>query len=255
MTPYEMVAVLAAGVGAGAANAVVGNGTLITFPVLLAVGLPPVTAVVSNALGLVPGSVSAAVGYRAALAGQRRRVLRLCVGALFGGICGAVLLLVLPAAAVERIVPVLVGLALVLVACQPLIARRAARRRAAAGGPGPRGEGPPLLAGLTLASVYGGYFSASQGILYLALMNAFLDEPLHRLNAIKNVLVAVVNSVAALVFLFVARFDWTAVLLIAVGSTVGGQVGARLAGFLRPAVLRALIVAVGALGLAELLRH
>ncbi|MFK3983335.1 sulfite exporter TauE/SafE family protein [Micromonospora sp. NPDC050397] len=254
MTPWEMLAVVAAGVGAGAANAVVGNGTLITFPVLLTLGIPPITATVSNALGLIPGSVSAAVGYRAALAGQRRRVLRFCAAAIPGGLAGATLLLVLPAEAFERIVPVLVGLALVLVACQPLISRAMQRRRPEAAA-GRRGDGPPLIAGLALTSVYGGYFAASQGTLYLALMSAFLGEPLHRLNAIKNVLVGVVNMAAALVFLFVARYDWTVVLLIAAGSALGGQIGARLGGLLRPAALRTLIVAVGVLGLFELLRH
>ncbi|MFI8219557.1 sulfite exporter TauE/SafE family protein [Streptomyces sp. NPDC085932] len=251
MTPWEMVAVLAAGTGAGAVNAVVGSGTLITFPVLLATGLPPVTATVSNGLGLVPGSISAIIGYREELRGQGRRALLLGLGAVLGGLTGAVLLLTLPAAAFERIVPVLVGLALVLVACQPLIARRLRRRRAS-GSRTRRDGGPLLFTGLTLASVYGGYFSAAQGIIYVSLMGMLLDDTLQRLNAVKNVLAAVVSTVAAVVFLFFADFDWTAVVLIAAGSALGGLIGARVGRRFSPAVLRTLIVSVGTLALVHL---
>ncbi|OMI34884.1 sulfite exporter TauE/SafE family protein [Streptomyces sparsogenes] len=253
MTPLEMVAVCGAGVSAGAVNSVVGSGTLITFPVLLATGLPPVTATVSNALGLIPGSVSGAIGYRRELGGQRRRILRLGVGALLGSVTGAALLLALPAAAFETVVPVLVGLALVLVVLQPVIGAKVRRRRERTGRPARRDGGPALFVGLMLASVYGGYFAAAQGIIYMALMGMLLDEPLQRLNAAKNVLVAVVNAVAALFFLFVAEFDWTAVALIAVGSALGGQIGARAGRRLRPAVLRALIVAVGTVSIAQML--
>ncbi|MFF8940308.1 sulfite exporter TauE/SafE family protein [Streptomyces paradoxus] len=254
MTPWEMAAVLAAGTGAGAVNAVVGSGTLITFPVLLAAGLPPVTATVSNGLGLVPGSITAALGYREELRGQGRRVLLLGIGAVLGGLAGAVLLLTLPASAFERIVPVLVGLALVLVACQPWIAQRVRRRRAA-GGSDRRDGGPLLFTGLTLASVYGGYFSAAQGIIYVSLMGMLLDETLQRLNAVKNVLAAVVNTVAALLFLFFADFDWTAVVLIAAGSALGGLIGARTGRRFSPAVLRTLIVSVGTVALVHLMLH
>ncbi|MFD5133378.1 MULTISPECIES: sulfite exporter TauE/SafE family protein [Streptomyces] len=249
-----MVAVFAAGTGAGAVNAVVGSGTLITFPVLLATGMPPVTATVSNGLGLVPGSISAAIGYREELRGQGRRVLLLGIGAVLGGLAGAVLLLTLPAAAFERIVPALVGLALVLVACQPLIARRVRRRREE-GSPARRDGGPLLFSGLTLASVYGGYFSAAQGIIYVSLMGMLLDETLQRLNAVKNVLSAVVNTVAAVLFLFFADFDWTAVLLIATGSALGGLAGARTGRRFSPAVLRTLIVSVGTVALVHLVLH
>ncbi|MEU5754221.1 sulfite exporter TauE/SafE family protein [Streptomyces sp. NPDC047853] len=248
-----MAAVFTAGFGAGAINSVVGSGTLITFPVLLATGLPPVTATVSNALGLIPGSVSGAVGYRKELRGQRRRVLRLSVGALLGGLTGATLLLSLPADAFETIVPVLVGLALVLVAFQPRINRLVQRRRERTG-TSPRHDGGPLLfTGLTLASVYGGYFAAAQGIIYLSLMGMLLDEPLQRLNAVKNVLSALVNTVAALFFLFAADFDWTAVALIAAGSALGGYAGAKVGRRFSPAVLRTLVVAVGTVALVQLL--
>jgi uncharacterized membrane protein YfcA len=249
-----MAAVFAAGTGAGAVNAVVGSGTLITFPVLLATGLPPVTATVSNGLGLVPGSISAAIGYREELRGQRRRVLLLGIGAVLGGLAGAVLLLTLPESAFERIVPVLVSLALVLVACQPLIAKRVRRRRPP-GGPVRRDGGPLLFTGLTLASVYGGYFSAAQGIIYVSLMGMLLDDTLQRLNAVKNVLAAIVNTVAAVLFAFFAEFDWTAVLLIAAGSALGGLLGARTGRRFSPAVLRTLIVSVGTVALVHLVLH
>lgn len=255
MTAVEMAVVLVAGVCAGGINAVVGSGSLITFPVLLATGMPPVTATVSNALGVIPGSVTGALGYREELRGQRGRLVRLGVGAACGGITGATLLLALPATAFERIVPVLVGLALVLVVLQPRLSRAVRRRREATGrqGAGSRDGGPLLYTGLTLASVYGGYFAAAQGILYMSLMGTLLDDSMQRLNAAKNVLTALVNTVAALFFLFVAAFDWTAVGLIALGSTLGGHLGARLGRRLSPALLRALIVVVGSVALVHLI--
>ncbi|MFE2939931.1 sulfite exporter TauE/SafE family protein [Streptomyces sp. NPDC059255] len=255
MTIWEMLAVLAAGISAGAINTVVGSGTLITFPVLLATGLPPVTATVSNALGLIPGSISGAIGYRAELTGQRPRVLRLGVAAVIGGFTGATLLLVLPSTAFETIVPVLVTLALVLVILQPRLARAVQARRARKGTTAGPDGGPLLFTGLLLASVYGGYFTAAQGIIYVALMGMLLDDTLQRLNAVKNILAALVNSVAALFFLFVAEFDWTAVALIAAGSTVGGQLGARFGRKLPPAALRALVVTVGVVAIVQLLIH
>ncbi|OII62305.1 hypothetical protein BJP40_28420 [Streptomyces sp. CC53] len=253
MTTWEMLAVFAAGIGAGTINTIVGSGTLITFPVLLATGVPPVTATVSNALGLIPGSISGAIGYRAELTGQRSRILRLSVAAAVGGLAGAFLLTQLPATAFETIVPVLVTLALVLVVLQPRITRAVQARRDRTGRTElPAHGGPLLFGGLLIASVYGGYFTAAQGIVYLSLMGILLDDSLQRLNAAKNVLAAVVNSVAALFFVFAAHFDWTAVALIAVGSTIGGQLGARIGRRLPPTVLRAVIVAVGSAAIVQL---
>ncbi|MFJ7338246.1 sulfite exporter TauE/SafE family protein [Streptomyces sp. NPDC101110] len=250
---WEALAVFAAGTAAGTINTIVGSGTLITFPVLLAIGLPPVTANVSNALGLVPGSISGAIGYRAELRGQGRRALVLGLTALVGGLGGAVLLLALPSEAFDTFVPVLIALALVLVLLQPRLADVVRRHREDNGTAARPHGGPVLLAGLLLASVYGGYFGAAQGVLYLSLMGLFLDEDLQRVNAVKNVLGAVVNGVAACFFLFVAEFDWTAVLLIAVGSALGGQIGAKVGRRLPPAALRAVIVAVGVVAIVQLL--
>ncbi|KOX24898.1 MULTISPECIES: sulfite exporter TauE/SafE family protein [unclassified Streptomyces] len=252
MSIWEALAVFAAGIGAGTINTIVGSGTLITFPVLLATGLPPITANVSNALGLVPGSVSGAIGYRRELKGQRKRVLRLGAAALVGGLVGAILLLALPSAAFDAIVPVLIGLALVLVVLQPRIAAAVKRRRERTGSEAHPDGGPALLVGLLLASMYGGYFGAAQGVLYLSLMGLLLHDDLQRVNAVKNVLGALVNGVAAVFFLFVAEFDWTAVLLIAVGSTIGGQLGAKVGRRLSPTVLRGVIIAVGVVAILQL---
>ncbi|MEU5976607.1 sulfite exporter TauE/SafE family protein [Streptomyces sp. NPDC047315] len=255
MTIWEMLAVFAAGISAGTINTIVGSGTLITFPVLLAVGLSPVTATVSNGLGLVAGSISGAIGYRAELTGQRRRVLRLAAVATVGGVTGAALLLTLPSTAFETIVPILVTLALALVILQPRISAAVQRRREANGTTAHPDGGPLLLVGILLASVYGGYFTAAQGIIYMALMGMLINDTLQRLNATKNILAAVVNSVAAVFFLFVADFDWTAVALIAVGSTIGGQLGAKVGRKLSPKFLRVLIVVVGTVALVQLVLY
>jgi uncharacterized membrane protein YfcA len=244
MTAWEGLAVLLAGIGAGAINTIVGSGTLITFPVLLALGIPPVTANVSNTIGLVPGSLSGAIGYRQELRGQTRRLLRLGAASLIGGLLGAVLLVRLPGDAFEAVVPVLILVALVLVMIQPRVARVLAARRTAAGSAGGDG-GPLLLVGVFLAGTYGGYFAAAQGVLLIALMGMLLDDTMQRVNAAKNVLQLIVNAVAATFFLFGASIDWTVVLLIAVGSVLGGLGGARLGRRLSPSVLRSIIIAVG----------
>jgi uncharacterized membrane protein YfcA len=244
----ECVLVLAAGLFAGAINTVVGSGTLVTFPVLLAVGYGPVVANVSNTLGLVPGSISGAIGYRAELAGQRRRILVLGSASLLGGIAGAVLLLSLPGSAFEAIVPVLIALALVLVVLQPRLSRMLAQRRPAR----PHG-GPPLWAGVFGTGVYGGYFGAAQGVILLAICGIAIPEDLQRLNALKNVLAAIVNGIAAVVFLFFASVAWLPALLLAVSSAAGGQLGARIGRSLSPGVLRGVIVVVGTAAIVQLL--
>ncbi|MFI9234493.1 sulfite exporter TauE/SafE family protein [Streptomyces sp. NPDC053079] len=250
---WEALAVFAAGIGAGTINTIVGSGTLFTFPVLLATGLPPITANVSNTLGLVPGNFSGAVGYRRELSGQRTRIIRCGIAALIGGLTGAILLLALPSKAFDAIVPALIALALVLVVLQPRLARALARRRERNGTEARGDGGPALLAGLLVASAYGGYFGAAQGVLYLSLMGLLLNDELQRVNALKNVLGVIVNGVAALFFVFVADVDWTAVLLIAVGSTIGGQIGAKVGRRLPPTALRGVIVAVGIVAIVQML--
>jgi uncharacterized membrane protein YfcA len=241
---FEIVAVLLAGVAAGTINAVVGSGTLVTFPTLLAFGVPPLTANVSNNVGLAPGSISAAIGYRRELAGQRGRVLRLGVASLIGAVIGAVLLLVLPSSAFDAIVPVLILLGVVLVVVGPRISRRVAERAEARGGVADHGVWwvwPAVL----LTGVYGGYFGAAQGVLLMAVLGIGVADTMQRHNATKNVLAAIVNTVAAIVFIAVAHVDWGVAALIAVGSVIGGQLGAKVGRRLPPAVLRGVIVTVG----------
>jgi uncharacterized membrane protein YfcA len=253
VTGLEIAAVLLAGVAAGTINTVVGSGTLITFPTLLALGVPPVTANVSNTVGLVPGSLSGAVGYRRELAGQRSRLLRLASASVLGGIAGAVLLLVLPSSAFDAIVPVLIGIGVLLVVTGPAIQRRVAARHEARGGIPDHGAAWvwPAVAG---AGVYGGYFGAAQGVLLMAILGIGVDDDLQRHNATKNVLALLVNFVAAIVFIAVADVDWPIAGLIAVGSVIGGQIGAGVGRRLPAALLRAVIVVVGVVALTVFLR-
>lgn len=273
MTLLELAAVLLAGVGAGTINAVVGSGTLITFPTLLAVGVPPVTANMSNSLGLVPGSVAGAIGYRRELANQRSRVARLLVFSTSGGVVGALLLLVLPPDAFEAVVPVLILLGVALVVLQPRLSRyvaRRAERRAEAGGPGGGGAVPGatgreqwwVFVAAFATGVYGGYFGAAQGVLLMGVLGIGINETLQRLNGVKNVLVAVVNGVAGLIFVVVAELglfgsdadiDWLVVLVIGVGAVVGGFLGASFGRRLPPIALRAAIVVVGLVAVAVIL--
>jgi uncharacterized membrane protein YfcA len=252
VTLLEAIAVLLAGVAAGTINTVVGSGTLITFPTLLAVGLSPVTANVSNTIGLAPGSASGAWGYRAELAGQRGRLVRLASASFVGGIVGAVLLLVLPSSAFDAIVPVLIALGVVLVLLGPRISARVAARAEARGGLPPHGAGWVWPA-VGAAGVYGGYFGAAQGVLLMAILGIGVDDTLQRHNATKNVLAGIVNAIAAVLFIAVADVDWRAVALIAVGSVVGGQLGATVGRRLSPTFLRALIVVVGVAALVSFL--
>jgi uncharacterized membrane protein YfcA len=249
VSTLHALAIFAAGVAAGTINTVVGSGTLITFPILLAFGYAPVTANVSNTLGLVPGSVTGAIGYRRELAGQRARVLPLLAASLLGGVIGATLLLELPASAFKTIVPAFIAVALVLIVVQPALDRKLRRRRPP---PGER-AGPLATAGVFGSGIYGGYFGAAQGIMMLAIMGLALDDELQRLNAIKVVLVGSVNLIAAVIFAFAAHIAWGAALLIALGSTLGGVIGARIGRRLPPAVLRAVIVIVGVTAIVRLL--
>jgi len=218
--------------------------------VLLAVGYGPVVANVSNTVGLVPGSVSGAIGYREELAGQRHRALVLASASLIGGIVGAVLLLTLPDSAFEAIVPVLIAIALVLVVFQPRLSRALAARRARA-----RPHGGPLLwSGVFGTGIYGGYFGAAQGVILLALLGITIpEEELQRLNGLKNVLAGLVNAVAGVIFVFAANVNWGVAGLIAGGSIIGGLVGSHYGRRLEPNLLRVLIVVVGLTAIVRLL--
>lgn len=248
MTPLHALAIFAAGTAAGTINTVVGSGTLITFPTLIAFGYPPVTANVSNTVGLVPGSVSGAVGYRRELSGQRRRAIPLLIASMLGGVVGAVGLLLLPPSAFKRIVPVFIGIALVLIVMQPYLARRLGSRRRGAHEAATSATAVAVFA----SGIYGGYFGAAQGILLLAILGLTIDDQLQRINAVKVVLAGLVNLVAGVIFVFAAHMAWGAAGLIAAGSILGGMIGARQGRRLPPAALRTVIVVVGVLAIVRL---
>jgi uncharacterized membrane protein YfcA len=247
MDPLEALAIIAAGIAAGAINAVVGSGTLITFPVLIGLGYQPLIANVSNNLGLVPGAIAGVYGYRRELAGQRIRAVRLGAFSVAGGVIGATLLLVLPASAFDAIVPILIAVAVILVVAQPRIERALADR------PEPKGEhGLALRGAISASGVYGGYFGAGQGILLMGILGIGLRDAMQRLNGLKNVLAGLVNATAGLIFVFAADIDWGVAGLIAGGSIVGGLVGSHYGRRLEPNVLRALIVVVGVTAIVRL---
>jgi uncharacterized membrane protein YfcA len=277
--PHDLLralAIFAAGLAAGTINTVVGSGTLITFPTLLAFGYPPVLANVSNNVGLVPGVASGVYGYRSELGGQRRRLIRLGSASVCGGLVGAILLLTLPQSAFQAIVPALIGLAVVMVIIQPRLAKWVAERQRARAAPaapdggaaaiGASAEeasaaanaeeaiGGPLLWVLVFAAgIYGGYFGAAQGVLLIGMLGIALNDSLQRINAAKNVLAGLVNGLAAVVFILATHIDWGVAGLIAAGSIIGGQIGARIGKRLPPWALRVVIVCVGTAALVKLL--
>jgi uncharacterized membrane protein YfcA len=245
----EVISIALAGLAAGAINTLVGSGTLITFPVLLGFGYAPVTANVSNTVGLVPGSASGAVGYRRELAGQRERVVRLGAMSVLGGVTGAVLLLELPASAFKAIVPAFIAVAVVLTIMQPRLNRWLLRRDVGS----QRGGGILTPLAVYVSGVYGGYFGAAQGILLLGILGVALAQDLQRTNALKNVLAGLVNAVAGVYFMFVAHVEWAPAGIIAAASILGAQLGARYGRRLAPGALRALIVVVGVAAIVRLL--
>jgi uncharacterized membrane protein YfcA len=248
VTAWHAVAIFAVGIAAGTINTVVGSGTLITFPTLLAFGYSPLVANVSNNIGLVPGTVSGAWGYRSLLQGQRQRVLPLACASAGGGILGAGLLLSLPADAFKAIVPFFIALALLLIITQRPINAFLGQRRRGAG----EGVGAPAMIGVFCSGIYGGYFGAAQGIMLLAILGLTVDDELQRLNAAKVILAGVVNLVAGIIFVFAAQVNWSVAGLVALGSVLGGVIGARFGQKLPPLALRAIIVIVGIVAIVRL---
>jgi uncharacterized membrane protein YfcA len=235
MTVWEALAITAAGFAAGGINTIVGSGSLITFPVLIALGYPSVTANVSNTIGLVPGGVSGAIGYRRELRGQWRRIAILALGTIAGALLGGILLLSLPSSVFDKVVPVLILLAVGLMALRPApSAPGVARNRMAV-----------ALVGTFGTGIYGGYFGAAQGIILLAILRLCLTDDLQRLNGAKNVLAGLANAVAALYFIAFSHPVWSVAALIAGGSIAGAQVGARFGRRLPQEVLRRIVVIGG----------
>ena len=252
-----MILIALAGVAAGAINSLVGSGTLVTFPTLVALGYPPVVSTMSNAIGLVAGGISGTWGYRRELRGQTHRLRWQIPASFVGALIGAWLLLHLPEKVFTEVVPVLLIAALILVVIGPRI-QDWARRRAEADGHSAehasRGRMVALVFGTFAVGIYGGYFTAAQGILLMGVMGALLPEDMQRMNAAKNLLSLIVNVVAAVAYITVAfdRISWPAAGLIAAGSLVGGFLGAHYGRRLSPNALRAFIVGVGLIGLYRL---
>jgi uncharacterized membrane protein YfcA len=247
---WQGILVLVAGMWAGTINTVVGSGTLVSFPVLLSIGLPPLTANITNTVGLFPGSLTGAAGYRRELVGQGRRLRALIPWTLSGAIIGALLLLVLPPGIFKAIVPVLIGLALVLV----VFGARINRWLAARGRHASEDVTLPLQVAMLGTGIYGGYFGAAQGILQMGLFGVFLKDDIQRHNGLKNVLSGLLNMVSAIIFVIAGRhIDWAAAGLLAIGAVSGGVIGARIGRRLSPPVLRAVIVVVGLAAIAKLL--
>lgn len=243
--------VLAGGI-AGVMNAVVGAGSLITFPTLLLLGYPPVLANVSNTLGLVPGSVMATFGYRATLHGRAPVVIRLVAAVAVGGVTGAALLVLLPGRAFDVIVPWLLLAAAVLAALQPRISAAIDLRRAVRGVPhdGATTVSASVVVLVGLTGVYGGYFGAAQGVILLVILGLALGGPLNQLNGVKNILGGTANLVAAVVFMVISDVDWVVAGLIALGSTIGGGLGGRYGRRLPSSALRVLLVTIAVVAAA-----
>lgn len=245
MDAGEFALIASAGLAAGTINTIVGSGSLVTFPALLAVGYSPLAANVTNTVGLVLGSASGAHGYRRELRGQRTRIRLVLPAAALGAVSGAALLLWLPGGTFERVVPFLILLAVVLMVFQGRMADWVTRWRRTVN-PGASREAEVLaVVFVYLSAIYGGYFGAAQGVILIALLGVFLPDTLQRTNGLKNLIAVVVNAVAAILFAFFAPVDWRAALPLALGAVTGGQLGAWLARRLPSTVLRAVIVVVG----------
>lgn len=247
-----------AGLWAGTINSVVGSGTLVTFPVLIALGIAPVTASISNAMGLVAGNAAGAWGYRKELAGRGRQLIRLLPASLVGGISGAWLLLHLPERVFHYAAPALIVLALLMVVFQPRLQQWVRNREA-----NPehairdKRHGILLIVLVFLAGVYGGYFVAAQGILLVGILGVFMTGTIQNANAMKNILVLGVNIVAAASYLLFAfgRINWAVVGIIAVSSLIGGVIGSKVGRRLSPPVLRGVIFALGLVALGFMIAN
>ncbi|MCD5345584.1 sulfite exporter TauE/SafE family protein [Agromyces sp. S2-1-8] len=242
MNPVEFLVLTGGGVVAGMINSVVGSGSLVTFPMLLAFGYPPVLANVTNNVGVLPASLTATIVGRSAFAGEWRRLtLYLCFSAA-GGVTGALLLLQLPTEAFDMIVPVLIVVALLLVVFGPVIRRWTARLHGQAEH---RDHPAATMAVAGLTAVYGGYFGAAQGVLLIALLSITMAGSLVRANAYKNAMASTANLAAAIVFVLVTEVAWPAAIAIAIGAFVGGWLGGRYGRHIPQTAYRVVIVVIG----------
>jgi uncharacterized membrane protein YfcA len=240
LSPSHVILIMLAGLGAGIFNGVAGGGSLISFPLLLALGFPALTANVTNTVGIWPGYVGSAAGFRTEIADQKIRLARLAPVSMAGAVVGAVLLLTTSSAAFTSIAPWLILGAAALFAAQPLL------RRALDGAqPTPQTRPFLMMAGTFLASVYGGYFGAGMGVMLLAILGLALPDSIARTSGLRTGLSILINGVAAAVFLIHGGLAWDVVGLLAAGSLVGGWIGARVALGIPAAALRAVVILVG----------
>ncbi|KUG55889.1 hypothetical protein AVL60_03175 [Kocuria palustris] len=273
-TWWQAGLILVAGVWAGLINTIVGSGTLVTFPVLVTMGVPPVTATMSNAMGLIAGNLTGAWNYRAELRGLRGTLLKLLPCSIVGGAIGAGLLMVLPEEVFSYVAPALIVVALFFVVFQPRLQgivrqRKEAQAQEIADAARAHGEEPAQLDPNSLpqpsilyvlvfiAGIYGGYFVAAQGVLLLGILGVFLLASMQSANAVKIFLVAAVNIVAAVSYILFSfeRIDWWVVVLIAISSSVGSWLGAKVGRRLSPVALRTVIVILGLAALANMVRQ
>ncbi|WP_204781762.1 sulfite exporter TauE/SafE family protein [Kocuria palustris] len=273
-TWWQAGLILVAGVWAGLINTIVGSGTLVTFPVLVTMGVPPVTATMSNAMGLIAGNLTGAWNYRAELRGLRGTLLKLLPCSIIGGAIGAGLLMVLPEEVFSYVAPALIVVALFFVVFQPRLQgivrqRKEAQAQEIADAARAHGEEPAQLDPNSLpqpsilyvlvfiAGIYGGYFVAAQGVLLLGILGVFLLASMQSANAVKIFLVAAVNIVAAVSYILFSfeRIDWWVVVLIAISSSVGSWLGAKVGRRLSPVALRTVIVILGLAALANMVRQ
>jgi uncharacterized protein len=238
MTLLQALALAAAGLAAGTASAMAGGASIITFPVLLAMGVPPLEANVTNTVGLAPIVVGTALGSAAEVRAQRARVIALAPAALIGALGGAVLLLSTPAETFSAIVPALIAGSCLLILAQPWLVRHTLRG-------GTRWRHGAAQASTFVVGAYTGYFGAASGVLFLALVGLVTAASLHELNAAKNMLVGIANALATVIFMAVAPVRWPMAAALAVGSVIGGAIGARLVRRVPAPYLRTAIALVG----------
>jgi len=239
---------VAAGLAAGIINAVVGSGTLIVYPVLIALGVPPVLANGTNTTGLCLGSLASAVGYRRELKGRMRRLAAPLVGTVVAATFGAWLVIALPAHVFASVVPWLILMAAVMVAIQPRVGRWLKSRR---------GDKPhslvTLTAGTSTVGIYGGYFGAAQGVFYMAVLGVLYDSNIQRSNGAKNLLASAANLTAAVVFALSGRVLWLAALAVAIGAIAGGFTGAHIGRRLPDKAMRIALVTIAVISAVVLL--
>lgn len=242
VTGFDLLLLGLAAVGAGCVNAIAGGGTLISFPMLTAVGVPAVAANITNTVALCPGMVGGIFAQRRDLAGQGAHVIWAVPVGVVGGVTGGLLLLATDEASFRTLVPYLILLATALLAMQDHLRRWIARP---AGSAGRRATWLRVVLPVGAAAVYGGYFGAGLGVILLAVLGLLIDEPLTRLNVLKQIIALAVNLAAAVFFAFSGQVVWPAALVMALGALVGGAIGGHVAGQIQPALLRRVVVILG----------